>query len=816
MMKRSDTTVRHAAPPQPPPTLPAQVQQMMMQDPQRQSLYATEPPPRRGAPAVSPSRGAFSTTPAHASGAGPYRYTETSTIAPPSIVSSSSTESGTTEPSIAMPGGYPSIDAQGGVLQDQEGEYNDDENNDVDPTTERRRRHAQYSDVMNTSMQANPYQVPVQHGEYVPFDDSVAEGDEEDDEEDMESAVNGHASVTGAQSFYNGYAPQPPPGATTSTALDEQVSAAQQQVVVVPPPPPPPMDAQEGMITIQPPSLSSSSSQGIATPPRLESDESGRSGRSSAAVMMMPPPPAEPVMQPSVSGSRTLVKSRAPGASTRALVVTPQVSTTALAVTSAAPQAPATTVNTTTIPTSPDELNSAFVSPVPFSGNPTDVLSQRFSVWRRVLKDIIAYFEEVAVAQDARAKAHAKLANIIPVPFRDTSDMFLRSGGIQDTTGIIHNYHKAAGLHASDSREKIGGQVVPRLKDLRRDLSFKIKEIKGLSGDFKNSVSKELEATKKQVGVLTEALSAMAVNPHLVSGKYDPYIVKLAVERQLRKQIEEENYLHQAYLNIETSGQALEEIVVKEIQQAFETYCKCLETEAQDTLDAAHKLTINFIELPSAKEWTEFVRRDANFIDPSVPVRKLENIVYPGRDDPATVPIRAGLLERRTKYLKSYTSAWYVLTPTYLHEFKTSDRKTDLTPVMSLLLQDCTLAEHSEASAHSFKFLMKGKQSGQLHRGHSWMFRAESYEKMMVWYDDIKRLTEAEEGSGATVVARRNGTGGVISGGRPSSEFYAPGANTSASVLAHGVARRLPPTGASTASQSRISMDSSLSDERFR
>lgn len=199
---------------------------------------------------------------------------------------------------------------------------------------------------------------------------------------------------------------------------------------------------------------------------------------------------------------------------------------------------------------SPDKLNWAFYTPVPLNGNPTEVLSSRFSVWRRVLKECISYFEEVAVAQDQRARSHLRLAGVINVPFRDTGDTFLRRGGIQDSPTIIRDYHKQSSLHSADAAKQINEQVVPRLKDLRRDLNVKIKEIKGLSGDFKNSVAKELDLTKKQVSVLTEALSAIAVNPHLVAGKYDPYIIKLATEKQLRKQIDEENYLHQVGFSV--------------------------------------------------------------------------------------------------------------------------------------------------------------------------------------------------------------------------------------------------------------------------
>lgn len=38
--------------------------------------------------------------------------------------------------------------------------------------------------------------------------------------------------------------------------------------------------------------------------------------------------------------------------------------------------------------------------------------------------------------------------------------------------------------------------------------------------------------------------------------------------------------------------------------------------------------------------------------------------------------------------------------------------------------------------------MLKGKQSGGMHRGHAWVFRAESYETMLAWYEAIKALTE--------------------------------------------------------------------------
>lgn len=93
--------------------------------------------------------------------------------------------------------------------------------------------------------------------------------------------------------------------------------------------------------------------------------------------------------------------------------------------------------------------------------------------------------------------------------------------------------------------------MILALTGLRSDLQQKIKEIKGLSGDFKNSVDKEMEATRKAVAALQDGLGQSDIDPSQMTGKHDPYLLRLAVDRQVEKQIDEENYLHQVCFNPE-------------------------------------------------------------------------------------------------------------------------------------------------------------------------------------------------------------------------------------------------------------------------
>lgn len=122
--------------------------------------------------------------------------------------------------------------------------------------------------------------------------------------------------------------------------------------------------------------------------------------------------------------------------------------------------------------------------------------------------------------------------------------MFLASGGIDDALQVLRGYHKTAFAECNKSRE-IENDVILALVGLRSDLNTKIKEIKSLSGDFKNSVEKEMENTRRLVKSLQDGLGQSDVDPSQQTGRQDPYLLKLQVDRQVEKQIDEENYLHQ-------------------------------------------------------------------------------------------------------------------------------------------------------------------------------------------------------------------------------------------------------------------------------
>ena len=162
-------------------------------------------------------------------------------------------------------------------------------------------------------------------------------------------------------------------------------------------------------------------------------------------------------------------------------------------------------------------------------------MTQRI-VWRKVLKDLITYFTDIKKTYEARSKSLYTLSNVIvniSIPSQLVSE-----GGISDSLHILRDYHKKS-ITESNKAKSVEDDIIQQLTGLRSDLGQKVKEIKGLAGDFKNNVDKETEATRRAVHDLQDALGGVSTDP-----KSDPFLVRLAVDRQLSRQIEEENYLH--------------------------------------------------------------------------------------------------------------------------------------------------------------------------------------------------------------------------------------------------------------------------------
>ena len=111
-------------------------------------------------------------------------------------------------------------------------------------------------------------------------------------------------------------------------------------------------------------------------------------------------------------------------------------------------------------------------------------------------------------------------------------------------------------------------------------------------------------------------------------------------------------------MNLDCSGRELESIVVGEVQKSYNALASIMKRDADCAYNTTDELRLGPISMPKDHEWSAFISRDDNFVDPQAPIRAVEHIHYPGRDHCACQELRAGLLERKSKYLKSYTAGW--------------------------------------------------------------------------------------------------------------------------------------------------------------
>lgn len=396
---------------------------------------------------------------------------------------------------------------------------------------------------------------------------------------------------------------------------------------------------------------------------------------------------------------------------------------------------------------------SPLVILIPTSSQPTEILTQRFGAWRSIIKSLIIYLTEVASIQDEIVRQQLRLTHSIQFPFFSVENLYqpsssedkqnqkfflsMGNGSIQDLPTILNQYHISLASKASQASKELSNEMIPRLEDLRRDLLVKIKEIKFLSSDFKNSCTKELQKTKIDMKIFSESIEQARYGVP----KQDPFLAKIILDRQIKRQITEENFLHEAYDNLENSASELEKVVVMEIQNALTIYARISGQQAQLVFDVLiSKLDVGFFNKDTLFEWENFIARDSNFIPPNIPTRKMSSIIYKNQSNPLTYEMKSGFLEKRSKYLKSYSRSYFVLTPSFLHEFKTADRKKDLVPVISLSLNEYSVSEHSKKGSSDFKFILHSKQNGLINRGHNWVFKAGNYDSMLQWYTLIKEL----------------------------------------------------------------------------
>lgn len=425
---------------------------------------------------------------------------------------------------------------------------------------------------------------------------------------------------------------------------------------------------------------------------------------------------------------------------------------------------------------------------------PNEAVAARFQAYRDIIKSLIAYLDQYASVQEEIVRQQVRLQHAVGSSDLD-SDMKYSSttqrgrehrldedalsalnqfflpignGSIQDIPNILAKYHQLNVQTGKRTLREIRQVIIPKLDALRKELLIKIKELKPLYHDFEGKLGKELSSTSSLLTVYSRSIdlasrldmaSTVASKSHHEPGnvaesiKKDPYLAKLKLQTQLKHQLREEEYLYRAYVNLQNAGEQLESIVVKDIQSYLGHFISLVEAEKSSLTNfLVPTLLEGFFGKDPNFEWQSYVERNLSkvvnssgrqipgkYIDLSFPLRKITDLNIPLFNSLMAVPVRQGYLERKSKFLKSNNRSYYVLTCSYLHEFKSRDLRKD--PTNSISLDYCLVSEHSK-DADCYKFDLYSKAANSLmHRSHTSVFKCESPAAMKEWLSDLKALT---------------------------------------------------------------------------
>ncbi|KWU43952.1 hypothetical protein RHOSPDRAFT_5302, partial [Rhodotorula sp. JG-1b] len=387
----------------------------------------------------------------------------------------------------------------------------------------------------------------------------------------------------------------------------------------------------------------------------------------------------------------------------------------------------------------------------PFELRPSDILIERFSAWKRLVKNLITYFEGIADIESNTAKELGKLGGVIQVPFRE-GNQFLGEGGVQDIFYGVRERTRLIADHHANLAKTVEGSIVQHLQKLHTEVKAHIKNIQQDTGKLAASVAKERAISTKMITDLASSITMLKNTPMGVHAKEDPWYTNSLVARQLQKQVHEENALQKSIIIMQQNSEHFEEGVVRAIQMAWQTFDEWnarASVSVQETWATMGQLMRS---VAPTTEWIAFASRSEYLLDPETPLRNPMTINYPGKDDPSVIPVHQGILERKKRYTKTYKESFYVLTPAgYLHEYPSSDLSKHPLPELSLFLPECTLGAPTNPHARSHKFHIEGKKSiggevgqksGLFALDASYTFRARSHDEMLEWWNDCKQLSK--------------------------------------------------------------------------
>lgn len=409
------------------------------------------------------------------------------------------------------------------------------------------------------------------------------------------------------------------------------------------------------------------------------------------------------------------------------------------------------------------------------SPDPTNALLKRLDSWIHVVDMIDEYVDSHIIIQRGitaglekarKAVYDAPNFNYSQPPQQQGEAPVNAEGAAAPThiTGIAESFEALRTRtdtlinKSYETENAIKTGVLPQLVTLKGDIEKHIKGLKSTGVKNLKEIEKARNLTQASIENLGTRVSSFNISAHTKHEyKNDPYVLHRYVRSALEDQVAKENNQIDAVISVEKNMETLEKHIVQVIQQAISLLESNIHSYSALKVESYDAINQTFAAIPPGHEWDQFLNSPSSpLIAYNTPKRNIDNIYFNNSDASPTKAIYEGIMQRKEgKLLKSYTSGYYVLTPSrFLLQYGSQNPVTDPTPDFAIYLPESQVGDLSPRSSGKNKFVIQAKDCARtIGLGHkNYSFKTNTYDECVAWYNAITNSNPTSPGAGSPYI----------------------------------------------------------------
>lgn len=355
---------------------------------------------------------------------------------------------------------------------------------------------------------------------------------------------------------------------------------------------------------------------------------------------------------------------------------------------------------------------------------------ERCQSWLVVVETLEKYLNAASVRYDWINEATSRLSREMPQP-EDLGEQFasIGKGGIKDVfVKLWWDLNLPDGKAAESASKIIKEELLKETESLTNDLKRSISDFTDHSASFDASLAPSKTASLRDPKVnaqIEEYIRAVSAAEAKKQPEIDPYLLKLTLDRKIDRAVRKHNTQADAYAYVQDAAKRVDMEVTTRLQAILKQYTAIVERNGNIIAEGGRSIRSVFVNQPPLfeyKHWLQSNKAPSTFTgttsEASKTRRSDNDLGYPKEDSYFSKAIRTGVLERRSKILRTYSPSDYALTPLSLIELRQNQ------PVWSIDLLGAKLLENDKANTED-QFVIEARQhgssSGKLHK---FVFRA--------------------------------------------------------------------------------------------